>query len=97
MFQREALWMSLGRADQVRQSRSLSEVCGHLSHLSHSHCSLGVNAITGKSSQTATPPTCEQDYVVAALQPWLDGIMTEAGIVRQVYSFLFPLPFAHLI
>ncbi|KAF8838429.1 hypothetical protein BDN67DRAFT_1070734 [Paxillus ammoniavirescens] len=30
-----------------------------------------------------TPPNCKQDYVVAGLQPWLDGIMTASGVVRQ--------------
>jgi hypothetical protein len=43
-----------------------------------------VNAITGTPKNIITPPSNEQDYVVAGLQPWLDGIMTEPGVVRQV-------------
>lgn len=29
------------------------------------------------------PPT-DQDYVVVGKQPWLDGVMTQEGVVRQV-------------
>ncbi|KIJ57789.1 hypothetical protein HYDPIDRAFT_120313, partial [Hydnomerulius pinastri MD-312] len=43
----------------------------------------GVNAITGVASASPTPPQFTQDYVVAGLQPWLDGVMTGSGIVKQ--------------
>lgn len=42
----------------------------------------GVNAVTGgpfPAKLSATP----QNYVVAPLQPWLDGFKTGAGVVRQ--------------
>ena len=44
----------------------------------------GVNAITGVAKDGPTPPDVEQDYVVVGLQPWLDGVVTEPGVVRQV-------------
>jgi len=31
-----------------------------------------------------TPPDADQDYIVAGLQPWIDGVATEPGVVRQV-------------
>jgi hypothetical protein len=40
--------------------------------------------ITGIAKDVITPPSHEQDYIVAGLQKWLDGIMTESGVVRQV-------------
>ncbi|KAH8823682.1 hypothetical protein DL96DRAFT_1615217 [Flagelloscypha sp. PMI_526] len=42
----------------------------------------GINAITG-GKQDTDPPKGVQDYVVGGRQPWLDGIATEPGIVRQ--------------
>jgi hypothetical protein len=40
--------------------------------------------ITGVVKDSPTPPDVEQDYVVAGLQPWIDGVMTDSGVVRQV-------------
>ncbi|KAH7927431.1 hypothetical protein BV22DRAFT_1193589 [Leucogyrophana mollusca] len=70
MFQREAMWMSFhqpGRAHGPAIKISIG----------------GVNAVTGVANDTITPPNHQQDYVVAGLQPWLDGIMTSSGTVRQ--------------
>jgi hypothetical protein len=47
---------------------------------------LGVNAISGVSTRSLEPPKfgAEKDYVVIGHQPWLDGIVSGPGIVRQV-------------
>ncbi|KAH8802024.1 hypothetical protein DL96DRAFT_1687204 [Flagelloscypha sp. PMI_526] len=42
----------------------------------------GVNAITGYR-QDEESPLGVQDYLVGGKQPWLDGIATEPGIIRQ--------------
>ncbi|KAJ7716545.1 hypothetical protein B0H16DRAFT_1801340 [Mycena metata] len=67
LFQREALWMSINGG----------------------HCAIkisvgGINAITG-GKRDKKPPNGVQDYVVGGPgnQPWLDGIATEPGVVRQ--------------
>ncbi|KAK7038015.1 ubiquitin-like domain-containing protein [Favolaschia claudopus] len=51
------------------------------------HCAIkvsvgGINAITG-GKRNNPPPKGGQDYVVGGKQPWLDGIATEPGVVRQ--------------
>ncbi|KAK7001049.1 hypothetical protein R3P38DRAFT_3052767 [Favolaschia claudopus] len=51
------------------------------------HCAIkvsvgGINAITG-TKRDEKPPNNLQDYVVGGKQPWLDGIATEPGVVRQ--------------
>ncbi|KAF7366578.1 Integral membrane protein [Mycena sanguinolenta] len=46
------------------------------------YCVLGINAITG-GKRDEKPPNGLQDYVVGGKQPWLDGIATEPGVVRQ--------------
>ncbi|KAF8161676.1 hypothetical protein B0H34DRAFT_796422 [Crassisporium funariophilum] len=43
----------------------------------------GVNAISGVAKTLPAPPDSKQDYIVAGLQPWLDGVMTELGVIRQ--------------
>ena len=51
-----------------------------------------MNALSGVSTRSIEPPKygAEQDYVVVGQQPWLDGIVTGPGIVRQVSSkFLY--------
>ena len=47
---------------------------------------LGVNALSGVSTRSIEPPKfgAEQDYVVVGQQPWLDGIVSGPGVVRQV-------------
>ncbi|KAH8818837.1 hypothetical protein DL96DRAFT_1684418 [Flagelloscypha sp. PMI_526] len=42
----------------------------------------GINAITG-SKQNEDAPKGVQDYVVGGKQPWIDGVATEPGVVRQ--------------
>ena len=51
---------------------------------------LGVNALSGVSTGSLEPPKfgAEQDYVVVPQQPWLYGIASGPGIVRQVSKFL---------
>ena len=51
---------------------------------------LGVNALSGISTRSIEPPKfgAEQDYVVVGEQPWLDGIVSGPGVVRQVSKFL---------
>ena len=46
----------------------------------------GINAISG-AKQDEEPPKGVQDYVLGKEQPWLDGIATEPGVVRQVSVF----------
>jgi len=51
------------------------------------HCAIkisvgGINAITG-GIRDETPPNGLQDYLVGGMQPWIDGIVTESGVVRQ--------------
>ena len=51
---------------------------------------LGVNALSGVSTHSIELPKfgTEQDYVVVGKQPWLDGIVSGPGVVRQVRNFL---------
>ncbi|KAJ6588471.1 hypothetical protein B0H19DRAFT_1248127 [Mycena capillaripes] len=44
--------------------------------------SQGINAITG-GKRDEKPPNGMQDYVVGGKQPWLDGVATAPGVVRQ--------------
>ncbi|KAJ7858954.1 hypothetical protein B0H14DRAFT_3632041 [Mycena olivaceomarginata] len=55
--------------------------------ISGGHCAIkisvgGINAITG-GKRDEKPPNGLQDYVVGGKQPWLDGIVTEPGVVQQ--------------
>lgn len=75
-------------------SRSRSEVSRAVTayvltnahHTLPAHISSGINAISGlpRTAQSSEVPPDFQDYVVAGQQPWLDGICTEPGVVRQV-------------
>ncbi|KAJ7845700.1 hypothetical protein B0H14DRAFT_2584529 [Mycena olivaceomarginata] len=47
-----------------------------------SRSAAGINAITG-GKRDEKPPNGLQDYVVGGKQPWLDGIVTEPGVVQQ--------------
>ena len=49
-----------------------------------------MNALSGVSTHSIEIPKfgAEQDYVVVGKQPWLDGIVSGPGIVRQVSNFL---------
>jgi hypothetical protein len=68
MYQREALWLSF---------------VGHDWHPVALKVGVGqINALTGKQwdQQLHEKP---QDYLVCPTQPWLDGIMSGAGVIRQ--------------
>ncbi|KDQ55261.1 hypothetical protein JAAARDRAFT_196109 [Jaapia argillacea MUCL 33604] len=43
-----------------------------------------LNAISGIPKDKPTTHSEEQDYIVAGLQPWLDGVMTQSGVVQQI-------------
>jgi hypothetical protein len=68
MYQREALWLSLHAPDW--RPMALKVALGM------------VNALTGSPWSQALSDA-EQDYLVCPPQPWLDGIKTDAGIIRQ--------------
>ena len=42
--------------------------------------------LSGISTRSVEPPKfgAEQDYVVIGRQPWLDGIVSGPGVIRQV-------------
>lgn len=68
MYQREALWLSLGAPDW---------------HPCAVKVAIGrINAITGKPWDHRLDGA-DQDYVVCPLQPWLDGINAGDGVIRQ--------------
>jgi hypothetical protein len=69
LYQREALWLSFRIAPDW-QPIALKVAMGM------------VNAITGKP-WTESLSRSEQDYLVCPPQPWLDGMKTDAGIIRQ--------------
>jgi len=69
IFKREALWISFETKDHVKAAVKLSVG--------------GVNAISGIAKDLITPPGVDQDYIVAGLQPWIDGVAVEPGVVRQ--------------
>jgi hypothetical protein len=91
MFQQEALWISFSTTNEVAIKVSI----GGKLHLEFTYYALvmlnecrssEVNTISGAAKDGPAPPSVNQDYVVAGLQPWLDGIMTESDIVWQVDS-----------
>ncbi|KIJ12055.1 hypothetical protein PAXINDRAFT_15086 [Paxillus involutus ATCC 200175] len=79
MFKREAMWMSFHDSMNTRPAVKVSVG--------------GVNAVTGVANSSPTPPNSKQDYIVAGLQPWLDGIMTASRVVRQAKSNMGGLQF----
>ena len=79
-------WLSLADSSQdPAQSRFQLEV-SYMSYFAMVcfRCLVGINAITG-GKRDEKPPDGLQDYVVGGKQPWLDGIATAPGVVRQVY------------
>jgi hypothetical protein len=48
----------------------------------------GVNVLTGIFKNVPDDQVREQDYIVPGLQLWIDGAMTEEGVVRQVRYLL---------
>jgi hypothetical protein len=87
MFKREALWISFEKVSHGK-NRAIKVSVGGLfitgACVLRSIRVIGVNAISGADKDSLTPPSTDQDYVVAGLQPWLDGIATAPGTVRQV-------------
>ncbi|TFK29558.1 hypothetical protein FA15DRAFT_610192 [Coprinopsis marcescibilis] len=72
MFRREALWISFC-SDEDSERPAVKVSVG------------GVNAISGVPTSAPAPlkSSVHQDYIVAGLQPWLDGIAIGDGFVRQ--------------
>ncbi|KAJ7152799.1 hypothetical protein C8R46DRAFT_1301987 [Mycena filopes] len=69
MFNREALWINFRKEQSMKAAVKISVG--------------GVNAVSGEVKNKMSPPGIEQDYIVSDLQPWLDGVRTSAGVVRQ--------------
>jgi hypothetical protein len=68
MYQREALWIGFNAAEWKPNAVKISVG--------------GINVISGKSS-TEELNADPQDYIVCPDQPWLDGINTGHGSIRQ--------------
>ena len=65
-------------------SRSLWEVCPYsVVPEPFKQLATGINAVSG-DKQNEEPPKGVQDYILGLRQPWLDGIATEPGVIRQV-------------
>jgi len=67
MFQREAMWLSFHAPKPHALKVAVGKVC----------------ALTGKSWTDAKLRRKKQDYLVTPPQPWLDGICTGPGTIRQ--------------
>ncbi|TEB27289.1 hypothetical protein FA13DRAFT_1816431 [Coprinellus micaceus] len=76
MFRREALWISLDSKIKKTSRQSVYRCID---------VDKGVNVVSGASTTNPSPLNRElQDYyVVAGRQPWIDGISTGEGTVRQ--------------
>jgi len=50
-----------------------------------------VNVLSGISTNSIEPPKfgVDQDYIVGGQQPWLHGIVSGQGVVRQVRTLIF--------
>ena len=50
-----------------------------------------MNALSGISASSLEPPKfgVKQDYIAVGKQPWLDGIVSGPGVVRQVREAIF--------
>ncbi|KAJ7215918.1 hypothetical protein GGX14DRAFT_518352 [Mycena pura] len=77
IFEREALFISF-EASKVRDRPAVKVSAG------------GVNVLTGSFKNIHAAQVLGhdyivqgQDYLVPGLQPWIDGVMTEEGVVRQ--------------
>ncbi|KAL8290630.1 hypothetical protein RQP46_002888 [Phenoliferia psychrophenolica] len=69
IYQREALWIYIH--DKSKKRPAIKVSVG------------GVNALTGLPRNSLQVNPALQDYVVAGSQPWIDGVCTEPGVVRQ--------------
>jgi ubiquitin len=75
MFQREALWIDFTGSKSCAIKVSVG----------------GINAISGQPRDKAPLSSDIQDYVALPRQPWLDGICTAPGVVRQFVA----MPLGH--
>lgn len=73
MFRREAMWVAFSQSETTGAGAAVKISVG------------GVNALSGISTSSLEPPKFRagQDYIVAGKQPWLDGIVSGSGVVRQ--------------
>ncbi|CUS10525.1 unnamed protein product [Tuber aestivum] len=74
LFQREAMWIDFnypgkGGPGELGPQYAIKVFVG------------GVNAISGEAWNSSTKK--KQDYIVVPPQPWLDGIATGPGVVKQ--------------
>ncbi|KAL8290558.1 hypothetical protein RQP46_002816 [Phenoliferia psychrophenolica] len=69
VYQREALWLNI--KDKAKKAPAIKISVG------------GINALTGLPRDSSEVDPALQDYIVAGSQPWLDGVCTEPGVVRQ--------------
>ncbi|KAJ3545755.1 hypothetical protein NMY22_g2313 [Coprinellus aureogranulatus] len=73
MFRRESLWISFESGPTGRFPGPAVKVSVG-----------GVNVVSGMSALDTSPlRNGAQDYIPAGVQPWIDGIVTGPGIVRQ--------------
>ncbi|KAJ7766097.1 hypothetical protein B0H16DRAFT_1717325 [Mycena metata] len=71
MFEREGLYISFASGRSESWTPAVKISAG------------GVNVLTGKFKNVHDAEIREQDYIVPGLQDWIDGAMTEDGVVRQ--------------
>lgn len=83
MYQREALWISFAGSQHCAVKIAVGGTFDSYSLWSASHAIIGVNALSGLTQDAPSP---SQDYLSLPTQPWLDGVCTEPGVVRQVRS-----------
>eukprot|EP01112_Ceratiomyxa_fruticulosa_P003464 TRINITY_DN1381_c1_g1_i2.p1 TRINITY_DN1381_c1_g1~~TRINITY_DN1381_c1_g1_i2.p1 ORF type:complete len:688 (-),score=149.03 TRINITY_DN1381_c1_g1_i2:193-2256(-) len=71
MYQREALWLNFKVDEKYHNSKFAVKVAVGM-----------INAVSGEpyTDQLSQSP---QDYMICPLQPWLDGINSGEGVVRQ--------------
>jgi hypothetical protein len=92
MFSREALYIEFaGGAAAVKVSAG-GEFARSAFSERLANIFIGVNVISGVPASDPSPLVHGvQDYIVAGKQPWIDGIVTEQGIVRQVRRVIFSM------
>jgi hypothetical protein len=98
MYQREALWLLFGGAEW--KPNAVMVAVGRVNALTGDTLDFG--SVEGSRAETGvgitTAPQLRDDpqnYVVCPVQPWLDGIHTESGRVRQFVAM--PLGGGHTV
>jgi hypothetical protein len=94
MFQREALWIDFSGSEECAIKISVGGASLLERWFLPAKCItsiLGINAITGQPRDETPSSSKIQDYVVVPHQPWLDGICTASGVVRQVLPLTLPI------